>query len=266
MTTLVRTFLGSVSTVLQDISPQWSRWPEAELVVYANYAQRAIAKYLPQAGSRADAIQLTPGTKQDLTKVLAAKIKPGDGSTAADTYGIALLDVIRNMGADGATPGRVVRICDRYAKDTNDPDWHTKVGTVVREFIYDKALPRVFYAVPGVHASTPVWVEVQWMAEPTRIPDGGVPGSEKYNADGTGASATPNALMGIHDQFIEDAQNYVVAMALLKGSKAFQNVPKAQIHAGLFTASINAQAAVLTGVNPNLKTLPLSDQIPGGAA
>ena len=55
-TTLVKTFLRSVCTTLQDISPQFSRWPEHELVIYANYGQMAIAKYLPQAGSRSDAI------------------------------------------------------------------------------------------------------------------------------------------------------------------------------------------------------------------
>lgn len=257
VTTLVRVFLRGVSTTLQDISPQFSRFPEIELVNYASWAQRAIAKYLPQAGSRVDAIKLQQGTKQDFTKVLTANILPGDGSAAADTYGIEILDMPRNLGANGSTPGRVIRLADRYDKDTNDPDWHlaSKAAAVVREWLFDRNMPRVAYVSPPVPASPAVWVEVSWMAEPTRIPSGGEPTSEIYLYDG--ASTT---LMGVHDQFIEDAHNYVVGMALLKGSKNVQNIPKAQLHAAAFMNSINAQAAVMTGVNPNLKTLPFSDQ------
>lgn len=261
ITTTVKQFLRSVCETLQDISPQYTRWPEIELVVYANYAQRAIAKYLPQAGSRVDAIKLAPGTKQDLTRVLAANILPGDGSTPADVSGIALLDVIRNMGPNGQTPGRVIRLIDRYTKDTNDPLWHTKTGAEIREYIYDKQTPRVLYVVPGVPSSGAVWVELSWMAEPKVIPPGGEPGSHVYAYDGAST-----VLMGIHDQFIEDAQNYVVAMALMKGSKNVQNLPKAQTHIALFTSSINTQATVLTGVNPNLKALPFADQIASPAA
>lgn len=254
VTTKVKDFLWSVSTTLQDVSPQYSRWTERELVVYTNYAQRAIAKYLPQAGSRVDAIKLAAGTKQDLTKVLAANIIPGDGSTPADVYGIALLDVRRNMGANGSTPGRVVRVVDRYTKDTNDPDWHSKTGSVVREFVTEKETPRVFYTVPGVTGN--VWAEVSWMAEPTRVPEGGAPGSEIYAADGAST-----VLLGIHDQFVEDAHNYVVAMASLKRSKNTINQNLVAMHTQLFTSSLNTQATVLTGVNPNLKALPFADQI-----
>lgn len=259
MTTLVRKFLRTVATTLQDISPQFSRWTEVELVTYANFGQMAIAKYLPQAGSRVDAVRLLPGTRQDLTKVLAANILPGDGSAAADAYGISLLDIVRNMGTNGSTPGRVVRPVDRDTKDNNDPDWHTRADTSIREYIFDKNTPRSFYVSPGAHAATPVWVELSWMAEPRRIPDGGEPGAEAYKYDGASA-----ALLGINDQFVEDLHNYVVAIALLKGSKNTQNAGKAQMHASMFLSSINSQATVLTGVSPNLKTLPFATE--AGAA
>jgi hypothetical protein len=260
MTTKVKDFLRVVSTTLQDANPQFTRWTEVELVNYANFGQVAIATYLPQAGSRIDAMRLQPGTRQDLTKVLTANILPGDGSAAADTYGIALLEVVRNMGANGSTPGRAVRPVDRASKDADDPLWHTIAGTEVREFVADKNVPKAFYVSPGAHAVTPVWVEVSWMAEPKRIPAGGEPGSENYKFD-TGN----NTLLGINDQFVEDLHNYVVAVALLKGSKNTVNLPKSQAHTGLFLSSINAQASALTGVNPNLKTLPLAAEALGGS-
>lgn len=259
ISTKVKDFLWGVSTTLQDISPQFSRWTEREMVIAANFAQRAIAKYLPQAGSRVDAVKLSNGTKQDLTKVLAANIKPGDGSAAADVNGIALLDVVRNMGSDGLTPGRVIRLVDRYTKDTNDPDWHTKSGTVVREYITDKQTPRVFYAVPAVTGN--VWAEIAWMAEPKAIADGGAPGSERYVDSGAGQ----NDLMGIHDQFMDDAHNYVVAFLSMKRSKNTFNAQLAAQHTAAFTSSINGQAAVLTGVSPNLKALPFAEQLAAGA-
>lgn len=262
MVTLVRDFLYSVATTLQDNAPQWRRWPEQELVVYLNYAQRAIAKYLPQAGTRTDAIQLSAGTKQDLTKVVFTKIKPGDGSVAADAYGIAFLGLTRNMGADGLTPGRAIRDpVDRYVQDTANPDWHSATpGAAVREVMFDKASPLVFYVSPPVQSSPAVWCEMQWMAEPNRVPAGGPPAGEFYSFGGAST-----AVLGIRDMFIEDAHNYVVAMALLKGSKNVQNLPKSQAHASLFVNSLNAQAAVLSGVSPNLKTLPFANEIKGAA-
>ena len=226
-------------------------------MIYTNYGQMALAKFLPQAGSRVDAVRLLPGTRQDFTKILSADIKPGAGA-AADTYGIAVLGMSRNMGDDGQTPGRVIRVVDKYTKDTNDPLWHTKTGTTVLEFMADSNTPRVVYVTPGIPPSPTVWAEVSWMAEPNRVPAGGAPGTEVYPyTPGSGSTA----LLGIHDQFVEDLHNYVAAMCLMKGSKLNQNLAKASNHVSLFTASVNAQATVLTGVNPNLKALPFSDQV-----
>lgn len=258
-TTLVKDFLFTVCTTLQDVSPQFTRWPERELVTYTGFGQRAIAKYLPQSCSRVDAIQLPAGTKVDLTKVLAANIKPGDGTTGVDSYGIALLEVVRNMGSDGLTPGRIVRVVDRYTKDTNDPLWHTRVGTEVREFVFDKTLPRVLYVSPACQNK---WVEVSWMVEPAAL----LAGSDDPNVPVYGSTPPGSTTkLGVADQYVDDLLNYVVGVALMKGSKLVQNLPKSQAHASLFTASINAQAQVFTGVNPNLKVLPFIEQMQAGA-
>lgn len=255
MTTKVRELLHGVCTTLMDMTPQYSRWTEVELVRYANLGQMAIAKYLPMAGARIDTVKLAPGPVQDLGKVLAANIKPGDGSPAVDTYGVALIGLMHNMGADGLTPGKPISVVDRYTLDTTDELWPTRTGTSVREYVVDKSTPRHFEVSPA--PSNDVWVRLRWMVEPRRIPDGGAPGSPIYAYDGTSS-----ALIGINDQFLEDLHNYVVAMALMKGSKNVQNIPKAQLHVGLFTASINAQATAIGSVNPNLKQLPFADSVP----
>lgn len=262
MTTLVRDFLLGVSTTLQDLNPQGRRWPEAELVSYANWAARAIFKYLPHLGSAIEAIKLSQGTKQDLTRVLAADIKQSDGGTE-DRYGIAFMQALRNMGPDGLTPGRVVRLVSREQKDASNPEWHTATaGTEVREVMHDRTTPLVFWVSPPVPASPAVWLDIQWMREPRRISDSGVSttGFARYTSGGAGQ----NDLMPIHDAQIEDAHNYVVAVALMKGSKNVQNVPKASQHASAFLTSINAQVQAITGTNPKLKLLPFIDEIQGG--
>lgn len=258
-TVLVKEFLRGVCTTLVDISPQYSRFTEVELVRYLNFGQLAIAKYLPQSCAGQDAIKLVPGTKQDITKVLAGNIKPGDGSTAADTYGIALLDVPRNMGADGLTPGRVIRISDRYTLDMNDPDWHASSGNAVKEYLTDPKMPCVFYVYPGVPAGG-LWVDVSWMKEPRRVPAGGEPSAYVYAWEGGST-----AILGIDDQYAPELHDYVVALALMKGSKNTQNLAKAGVHANAFINSINVLAQRLNGVNPNLRELPFAAEIPQAA-
>lgn len=262
MATLVRDFLYGVSETLQDIRPHGRRWPEANLVPWANFAQRALAKYLPHLSSAIEPIRLQPGTKQDLTRVLAANIKASDGTTVDDRYGISFMGAPRNMGPDGLTPGRAPRLVDRLQKDAANPDWHQATpDTVVREVVHDRSTPLVFFVSPPVHPTTAVWLDVQWMREPRRISDAGLSttGFTRYAYNGSGVGGSD--VMGIRDANIEDAHHYVVAMALLKGSKNTVNLPKAQYHAGLFLQSLNAQVQAITGTNPNLKLLPFINEI-----
>lgn len=261
-TTLVADLIAGVQSTLQDNAPAFRRWPEIELVRYINYGQRALAKYVPQCGTRTDAVRLAPGTRQDLSKVLAAHIRPGDGSTAADTYGIAFLTALRNMGSDGASPGRALRTVDRYTLDAGSPDWNSAAtASVVREIVVDKASPLTFYVSPPVPTTPAIWLEVQWLVEPARIPVGGAPGSEKYTANGSGAAA----LLSVGDLYAEDMHNYVVAAALMKGSKNTENLTAAALHAQLWITSVNAQAQMFTGVSPNLKALPFISQATAAA-
>lgn len=252
-TILVKDVLARVSEILQDSDPQFTRWGEQELVRWLNDAQRALFKFLPMAGSRVDAVRLKPGTRQDITKILAAGLKPLDGSTPpAETYGMGLIEVPRNMGPDGLTPGRAITIMDRQKMDASSPNWHTSSGEVIRQYAFNPQVPRLFYVSPGVPATTNVWVELHWIAEPSQIPEGGPHGAEIYKSDGTNA-----AVIGVHDENIDELVNYTAARALFKDAKNLTNMNRAGMHAQMFMASINARVAQATGQNPNLKTLPL---------
>lgn len=253
--TVTELFRG-VQDILQDRNPAFRRWPEADLVRYTNYGRMALATYLPQIGTRTDSVKLRSGCHQDFSRVLQADILPGDGSAAADTRGVALLRLLQNMGAAGATPGRAIHgPVDRAKKDALEPLWMTESGAEILEYVFDKNLPLQCWVSPGVTGS--VWARLQWMALPTDLPAGGAPGAEKYVTAGSEAAR----VVGIPDQFVPDLQNYVIAVALMKGSKNYQNLPKAQVHAQLFVQSINAQAQAATGVNPNLTALPFVAEI-----
>jgi hypothetical protein len=245
--TLVKDVLYRVSVQLHDVSPQFNRWTSRELVSWLNEGQRAIAKYIPTSCSRIDAIKLQPGTKQSIDVVAAARIVPGDGSSAVDIQGNALQSVVRNMGSNGATPGKAIRITDRETLDVNDPNWHTATGSAVSQYVFDPRTPKIFYVSPGVSATGNVWVEISWLTDPADI---NIDGSFAWD----GADAT---VISIDDKFSDDLVNYILARAFMKDAEAAANAAMASSAAQLFVASINAQATAITGVNPNLRTLPL---------
>jgi hypothetical protein len=264
-TILVREALRRASVLLNDISPtQFKRHPETGMVDSLNDGALAICKYLPQAGSRLDAVRLVPGTRQSIKLVPQANILNGDGSSAVAVQGISLVGagVVRNMGSNGTTPGRAVRIIDRKTQDTADPDWHlaSRAGTVVRAVMHDPLLPHYFYVDPPVHASTPVWVELAWNAQPTRVANTGTPGAPVYHATGSNTVPIP-----IGDEYLDDLVNYVVARELMKESE-WMDAGKAAAFARMFLDSLNGMVAALTGVNPNLKRLPFAPEPAGVAA
>lgn len=258
-TVLVREALRRASKLLNDLSPQFQRHPEAGCVDSLNDGALAICKYLPLAGSRVDAVRLAPGTRQSIKSIAQASIVPGDGSPAAAVQGISVISCARNMGANGAQPGRVIRPIDRKTLDAVDRDWHlpSRASTTVRGFMYDPATPLYFYVEPPVHASTPVWVELAWNAQPARVPN---PGSTSYAADGNNSTPIP-----IGDEYLDDLVNYVVARENMKETE-WADAEKAAFFANLFLTSLNGMAAAQTGINPNLKRLPFAPEPVGAAA
>lgn len=260
----VKEVLRRVSSMLMDSDPQFTRYTESDMVDCLNDAQRAIYKYLPAACSRIDALRLAPGTLQSIEAILAANCKPGDGSTpAAPIIGSLLLDVICNMGAEGTAPGKAIRpITDgRESLDALDPLWHTKVGTELGSFLFDPRTPRQFHVLPGVHASTPVWARVAYVAAPLAIPNTGTPGAPVYHAAGSS-----EVTISVHDEHIDDIADYCCARLLMRNTQFSSATGMTSAgFVALFTASINAKATTIMGYNPNLKRLPFAPA-PVGAA
>lgn len=134
---------GEIITQASEIAEDESNvtWTSAQGLAWVNDAQLMITAIRPDTYVTRQSMQLAPGTVQAIA-------------------GNRLYTIIRNMGSDGQTPGRAIRLVDRGIKDEFEPDWHADTeSTVVYEYIYDDRTPDIFYVSPPVHATTPVWVE-----------------------------------------------------------------------------------------------------------
>ena len=251
---LVRDLLSRASKSLGDSAPQFQRWTQVELVNAANDGQRAIAKYLPHSCARIDAIKLVDGTKQSIAAIPANRILPGDGSAAVAVQGNVLQFVSHNLGADGLTAGAAIAIVDKDVLDACSPNWHlaARPGKKPAEYTFDARTPQIFYVNPGVPAGEAVWVELSMLADPQAIPN---VGSEAYGA--LGASAQ---VLSIDDKYLDDLLNYVMARAHMKDAESQASAALASGYVSLFLNSINAQGKAMTGVNPNLQSLPMNPQ------
>lgn len=261
-TTKVKEVLWRVSGLLQDVAPQFNRWPETEIVNWLNDAQLAIAKYLPASCARVDAIKLVPGARQSIANIPAANCKPGDSSTpSVPIYGVQPLDFICNMGADGLTPGDAIPPpVDRKILDTQRPNWHAVPGTVVRQVVYNPATPLYFLVQPPVPAGGSQWIMLGYIAQPGLIPNTGTPGSELYLYSGGSTAA-----ISVDDIYVDDLVDYVCARAYMKNADFAGNDPKVVFFTNRFLGSLNLRITALTGNNPNLKRLPFAPE-PIGAA
>jgi len=141
---LARPIITQVSGELND--PTFITWAEADHIRNFNSARKQIVLVRPDAYSDLESVLLTPGSN---THSLP------DGA-------LRLLKVTRNMGEDGLTPGRALRMVDMDSLNTFDRDWPkaSKGKAAIREISYDDTIPRVFNTEPPAHATTPVYVEL----------------------------------------------------------------------------------------------------------
>jgi hypothetical protein len=148
-TILASAIISRAQTILQDVGAV--RWTTLELLDWLNDAQREIVTLRPGANAKSVSVQLAAGTKQTIP-----------------TDGIVFMDVIRNMGTDGTTPGSPVRPTTRFQLDTQLPTWHTDPTLAeIEHFWFDPQLPKVFWVYPQSDGSHRV--ELQYAAVPTVI-------------------------------------------------------------------------------------------------
>lgn len=141
--------IDRVNFVIQDTTN--IRWTTAELFAWITEAQNEIVKRRPSANVVNGNISLIAGTKQSLPAA-----------------GLVLLDVTRNMGAGGTTPGNAVRLVDRRIMDEQTPSWHSSTpNAVIKHVMFDARDPRTFYVYPP--ASIPTYLECVYSTSVTPV-------------------------------------------------------------------------------------------------
>lgn len=110
------------------------RWGETELLGYLNDGQRFIVMKKPDAYTKNDTVPLASG---------------GTKNTVPDDA-IEFIRLTRDMGADGETPGQVIKFADMTHLDDTDPMWHTRTTNgAPYHFLRDPFDNKHFYVYPA---------------------------------------------------------------------------------------------------------------------
>lgn len=150
MAITVQVLVNDVRNTLLDEGTT-KRWSDDDLTLFYNSAILQLALVRPDSTAKTASVLLTAGTKQSL---------PSDG--------LRLIDVPRNMGSDGLTPGASILKADRAQLDTYNRNWHTDTAAAVaKNFTYDERNPKVFYVSPKSDGTG--YVEIVYSAAPARV-------------------------------------------------------------------------------------------------
>jgi hypothetical protein len=209
--------VSRAAIILQDTTGV--RWPQTEeLLLWLNDGQREIVLRKPDAYAQNEVVALIAGTKQSI---------PANG--------IQLLDVIRNMGTDGETPGRAVTRIDREILDEQRPNWHTEdASDETKHYTFDGQDPKRFYVYPP-QASPPGKVEMVYASSPTDLP----------------SLATTITLDDIYSGPLLD---YVLYRAYSKDADLTPSAPeRAVAHYNSFLSALGAKSQIQEASSPNTR-------------
>lgn len=188
-----------VGIVLQDKAH--TRWPvDSELLLWLNDGQREIVNFRPDANTiTAPLTLLANSSKQELP---AAAIR--------------LVDIVRNLGSDGFTPGKMIRLASRMSLDSHVPDWHrARAAAEVKHYVFDPITPKIFWIYPRV--ASPMKVEVQYSAAPADVTSA----SRPITLDDMYANALIDYIL--HRCYAKDADDTRSDNAAVLHYQAFQN-------------------------------------------
>ncbi|CAB4134878.1 hypothetical protein UFOVP275_28 [uncultured Caudovirales phage] len=212
----VQDIVTRVSDLLLDADrtdPNTIRWSDAELLRWVNDSRMAILTRRPAACSKVANFTLVAGTQQAI---------PSDG--------VQLLDIIRNMGSSGLTPGRAIRRTDRQNIDDHDLNWHAAAqSTEISQFTYDDRSTRVFFVTPPAVAGTQVLGV--YASIPTAV-----------------ASTAENLNIDIEN--MDAVVNYVCYRAKSKDSQ-YANAAEAAAYYGAFNDSLGITQQTQASISPN---------------
>ena len=216
--------IDKAEIILQDTTNV--RWPETELLGWLNDGQREVVLQKPDAYTKNEAVVLIEGTKQSVPLT-----------------GIQLIDVIRNMGADGMTPGNAITLLSRNILDTQNPAWHADPSdAVVKHYMFDDRDPRDFYVYPPQPATACGYIEIVYSAAPADI--------------------LITATISLDDVYANCLLDYILYRAYSKDKDFANNNQRALAHYTAFMNSLGIREKGEIRDDPNLRAkLPIGGSV-----
>lgn len=215
--------LRLVSGALQDLEPGTeARWPweggddgRIGLLDFLNAAVRAVALQRPDATAVTESILLEPGMRQRVPRRRVHRCR-------ADA--LTLIELLRNMGPDGRTPGRTIL----PAAPEILRAWAVSGAQTAREvdnFAYDRLTDaHVYWVCPGVPEDRDVWVEATYSAEPARM-------------------TCPDDALPVPDAYAQALFHHMLA-GILSGDNESGNAARAQLHMQLYAQVLGVKQQV----------------------
>ena len=216
--------------VLALKDPPATRWSRAELLSYLNAGQTELVTIKPEASAANTVMKLAPGVTKQATPPAA----------------ITLLDVTRNMGADGTVPGRAITIVSKHMLDSVTPTWGSDASAgYVMHFTYDPRNPKVFYIYKKAPA-TDLYVELIYSTIPAAAAD------------------TDTGFIGVDDIYANALLDYVLYRAYAKDAET-KNASLSIAHYQAFASSLGVKVTNDSSRNPNTGATPFNPAVPSSA-
>jgi len=186
MTVLASTLMEECASDLLD--PDYDRWDEDDWLKYLNAGERQLVYLKPSSYTISTAFQLVEGIRQSIP-----------------SGGIELVDITRNMGIDGLSPGASITKIDPKDMDEVFPDWRDVTASVtVIHFMFDPNDRKSFQIYPKQPAASNGYVEAIRSAVPPPIVKDGDSYAVAINLDDEYAEPLKNYMK--HRAHIVDAQ------------------------------------------------------------
>lgn len=226
MTILASTIINKARLQLIDTGAQ-PRWSDAEMLGYISDGQRTMVAMSPSINAVRLISQLAAGAKQSL---------PSDAHM--------LIDITRNFGMDGVSPGRAVRIIERDLIDSFQPTWTAAPPTAtVQNYIYDPEVPTDYYVYPPSTGNGKV--ELVYAQVPVEV----------------SALTDPIAFQGIY----QTAVFYYVMFRAHSKDNDFGSATQAASYMSLFTNFVSGGRAADLEESPNQELAPPNLSVRGSA-
>jgi len=225
-TVTAKTIIDKATIQLIDLAN--IRWTRAELLAWLNDGMRQIVTIQPSASSTTVSKQLVAGTRQTL---------PADGWL--------LLSVYRNMGTNGTTPGRAIRIISREILDSFNPYWNTDKATAeVRNYIYTDQDQAAFYVYPPSTGTQ--YIELNYSAQPADL-------------------TVETDVIPIFDIFQSALVDYILYRACSKDAEYAPGLQLAQGYMATFVGAIQGKNTAEVSGNPTQSLGPRNPPVRGSA-